>query len=257
MDFDAVIEEEQNVPAVQGQLDISVVMDTIKSRFLPRVQEMEDAAKAIQITDEATFSMAIAMGGQTKDLSKSLEKARKAIIEEPDTFVRSVNKAVKTFKDKLDAIEITIKGKINAHQIKLEAERREAERKAQEEARKLAEEQERARKAQEAERLRIIAEQEAAAKAANVHPPPPPPPVEEVAPVVVVPVIPRKNVQRADTGASVHLRKEWTHELEDISKVPLEYLLLNEQKVRQAIKLGIRNIPGVKIFENETTVLRS
>jgi hypothetical protein len=38
--------------------------------------------------------------------------------------------------------------------------------------------------------------------------------------------------------------------------VPREYLVLNESAVRAAIKNGVRNIPGLKIFETAGTVIR-
>lgn len=41
---------------------------------------------------------------------------------------------------------------------------------------------------------------------------------------------------------------EWDYTIEDMEKVPLEYMQINEKFVRGCIKNGIRTIPGLKIF---------
>ena len=52
------------------------------------------------------------------------------------------------------------------------------------------------------------------------------------------------------------IRKVWAFELQDLSQVPREYLVLDEQKVRQAIRSGERAIPGLRIFQQQQTVYR-
>lgn len=42
----------------------------------------------------------------------------------------------------------------------------------------------------------------------------------------------------------------------DLSKVPLDYLQINEEKICKAIKLGIDNIPGIEIYEEKQTTLK-
>ena len=41
----------------------------------------------------------------------------------------------------------------------------------------------------------------------------------------------------------------------DISKVPLEYLDINKSAVERDIKMGVRNIEGLEIYEESTTIL--
>lgn len=48
----------------------------------------------------------------------------------------------------------------------------------------------------------------------------------------------------------------WDFEVEDPKSVPKEYLKVDDDAIEDAIKKGIRNIPGVKIFSYETTNLR-
>lgn len=50
--------------------------------------------------------------------------------------------------------------------------------------------------------------------------------------------------------------KKWVWELEDGNLLPREYLTIDEKKVNEAIKQGIRNIPGIKVFEKEEIAMR-
>ncbi|MDF9799089.1 hypothetical protein OKW21_004352 [Catalinimonas alkaloidigena] len=52
------------------------------------------------------------------------------------------------------------------------------------------------------------------------------------------------------------VRKVWTFEVKDLSQVPRHYLMLDEQKVRQAIREGKRDIAGLSIFQKQQTVYR-
>ena len=58
-------------------------------------------------------------------------------------------------------------------------------------------------------------------------------------------------------GTNTGLRDNWTWELEDISKVPPEYLEVNSVAVNKAIKTDkVRDIPGLIIKNNRTAVAR-
>lgn len=61
---------------------------------------------------------------------------------------------------------------------------------------------------------------------------------------------------RGDMGAVSSLRTRWTFAVEDLAKVPAEFLALDEVKVRGAIKAGQRAIPGLRIFQESHTVVR-
>ena len=52
------------------------------------------------------------------------------------------------------------------------------------------------------------------------------------------------------------VRKVWTFAVEDLALVPREYLVLDTQKVREAIRNGERHIPGIHIYQQHQTVYR-
>ena len=52
------------------------------------------------------------------------------------------------------------------------------------------------------------------------------------------------------------IRNAWTYEVQNLENVPKEYLMLDEKKVRQAIRSGERSIPGLMIFQKQQTVYR-
>jgi phage host-nuclease inhibitor protein Gam len=45
--------------------------------------------------------------------------------------------------------------------------------------------------------------------------------------------------------------KVWKHRIVDASKVPAEYLTVDEKKIAKVVTAGLRNIPGVEIYETE------
>ena len=71
--------------------------------------------------------------------------------------------------------------------------------------------------------------------------------------------------EAADTGGARKMRglmsttsdrKSWAFEVVDLTKVPTEYLELNERKVRAAIFEGERQIPGLRVYERVVAVVR-
>lgn len=50
--------------------------------------------------------------------------------------------------------------------------------------------------------------------------------------------------------------KKWSWELENEALVPREYLSLDPKKIDEAVKRGVRNIPGIKVSEKEEITMR-
>lgn len=52
------------------------------------------------------------------------------------------------------------------------------------------------------------------------------------------------------------VRRDWDFEVTDLGLVPTEYLLINGPAVRKAIDRGVRDIPGIRVFQRETLAVR-
>lgn len=263
---DAQYEEPGNVVQFQ-KLDL----ETVRPRFADYKMEaarIAAEAKALTVQDQESLNIAVMLGGNAKKIAKAIDAQRKEIILDPSEFVKGVNALCKMITDSLDDTERTAKAKIGQYQARVEMERRERERKAREEAealqrklqaeaeeanrkaaeeaRKRAEEEARARNASEAEieAAKKRAEEEAAKNAV-------------VAPTVAAPVVQEApKITRTEAG-SASQRKVWSFEVENPEAVPREYLMVDEKKVRDAVRMGVRDIAGVKIFEDTKTVFRS
>lgn len=58
-------------------------------------------------------------------------------------------------------------------------------------------------------------------------------------------------------GAIVYTTKEIRFRVVDINSVPRKYLVLNETAIKQDIKLGVNEIAGIEIYEEEITKMRT
>jgi len=57
-------------------------------------------------------------------------------------------------------------------------------------------------------------------------------------------------------GALTALKDNWVAELVDITKVPTAYLQLNDALVKAAIRSGVRDIPGIRIWNDAKAFVR-
>jgi hypothetical protein len=258
MDFMAAVKEAEEVPAAVhipsvliGYNDAEQACRVLRRMYLPEIERMKAQAMAHFVTDEASQNVAITMAGQAKKLATAIEKKRKEVIEAPGEFVKTVNNFVKVFRDSLDEIDRKLKAGIQAHMTKVQMEQREAQERARIEAEKIQREMDARAAALNAQR-----ETEARKAAENGKPAAPMEP-EVIAPVVVAPVVPVQKVFRSETGSSVHLRKDWAWDVLDISLIPGKYLIIDKIAVNQAVRSGIREIPGIRIYETESAIIKA
>lgn len=212
---------------VKPILDPVLAVRSALAEYEPDIVAMVDEARALTVQDDAANVRAVELGNQARKLVKGIEDIRKKHVAPLNERVKDINAAAKVYTERLGEVETGLKRKIGVFQSQQELERRKAE--------------EQARQAIAEEQARL----DALAKKNNV------------APVVLEAVLPPEppRVVRTESGSS-HQRQEWTFEVQDETQVPREYLMVDERKIREAVKAGIREIPGVRIFQKSITVFR-
>jgi len=290
MNLAAVLEDKEQIvdaicvgqpPEILPPVPATLTIEAVKPQFLrivAGVEEMVANAHAIEVKDDESLKYAVALGGAAKKVAKALEAKEKEITAEASDFVKGCRSLRDMFLDRLvantkktntDSIEIVLKAKITAYQSQVELERRkqeeaarkaaaelqakldaeaaEANRKAREEAARIAEEEARKKKASDDE---VAAARKAAEEEAKKH--------EVIAPTVTAPVIPTaNNVTRTETGTSSHQVKTWKCRVVEAALVPRQYCEPSAKLLNDAVKLGVREIPGCIIEELSDTRFRT
>jgi len=229
IDFGAAIPEElkPKLPATYQPFDLDQVKERFSS-YIEKIDSIMEEAQGLIVDTDGTNEEAVALGTSAKQILKKIEDQRKEIIEEPGQYVKSVNSFCKIFTEKLEKIETLMKQKIAQYRAVQEQRRREAE---------LA-----AKKASDDLQKKLDLE----AKKTGTE-----------AVKVETPIIPKQEtVTRSETG-SAYGRKVWTFKIIDVQAVPREYLVVSETLIRDAVKAGVRTIPGVEIFEEVRTSFRT
>lgn len=54
-----------------------------------------------------------------------------------------------------------------------------------------------------------------------------------------------------------HTVKRWKYEVIDVGSVPVEYLAVDDREVKSAIKAGVREIDGLRIYQEEGLAVRT
>ena len=196
--------------------------------FDASIQDMVDAAVALQVDGPKALEQATEMGVQVKRLEKELTTAAGGITRPYFEFKKNVDAMVKGFTSRLGQVMAALNPKIIACRNRMEAERQEKERIAREEA------------------ARVQAQAEAEAKSLGVEPA-----------KAVAPVVPKSDtVTRAATGTA-HTRKVWEFKITDPAMVPAQYLVVDEKLIRADVAAGVREIPGVEIYQTEKMTYRT
>jgi len=224
MDTDSI-----NFEAALGEYSLPVVANSnvILTRFDAEVDNLLMLVQAHQVNGPDSQGQAVILAGNAKKINAAIEKIRVDLVAPALEHQRKVNALAKGYQDKLKAAENDLKHKIASYQQKVEMERRKDESAALEAARKLQEEVNRD------------------AKKAGVAP------VQVLAQVIA----PQPVKIRTEVGTA-YQHTEWRHEIIDTSLVPKEYLMVDERKIREAIKAGVRDIPGCRIYEEKSIRMR-
>lgn len=178
------------------------------------------AAEMMEIVDALSLEAATNTLGVIADTKKRVEERRQFFVKPLNDHVKTINNWFKSILAPLEQADSILRQKILKYR--------------QEEARKRKEEE---------ERLRKLMEEQAKQN-----------PEVPVPTTVIVP-----QLERTVQGAygQVQAREVWMFKIVDESQIPREYLMPNEKAIRAAVKGGVRNIPGVLIYKEESLAVRS
>lgn len=191
-----------------------------------KAQALIAHAEAIEITDDASDYEAVEFIANVKSTLKDWSGLRHFFTDPLEAHKKTIIARFKPDEEGLDrAAKIAGRKHIDYNDAKEEAARKEQER-----LRKLAE----------------AKQEKAAAKAAEKG---------LDAPPVVIPMptveAPAKTMHTA--AGKVTIRTVWKHRVVDFNLLPEEYKVADDVKLGKVVRAGIRQIPGVEIYEEKTT----
>lgn len=229
--------KKENLPVTHENVNefyktqLSLAKQTLE-HYEHEITALTDQVAAIEITNDEENGLAIELGTKCNRIEKAIEDKRLELVKAPKAYAKAIDDLAKYFKDLLKKGADDARAKINDY-LRLQ---RIAAQKAEEERQRV----ERA--------LREKLEKEAAklnAKAKNKDTEAPPVVVPEF---VTTQTVEQPNTIRSKGGAATQV-KTWTYEIIDPLAVPREYLMINETAIRQAIREGLRDLPGIRIYE--------
>lgn len=207
-------------------------------------QELQEYDKAIAVYRKKAESIIIKNADDNQNMTNLIAevvKKKKEIKAKRDAIVSPIKNSIKLIDEEmnkvlkpLELIEDLGKKAIGNYYLA----EKEKERKEEEKARKEAEEK--IRKENLAKKM--ASKNELTSELAKAR-------VEEITDKAMEKVREVKTATISDKGTHVVTRMIWSYEVEDEKKVPREYLQINPSAISTAVRNGVREIAGVKIFE--------
>ena len=193
-----------------------LIMEKINSKELAPIKgrqtKMEKVVNELSITNDSELAFATKALSGIKSFLKEVTAKEKEITKPLNEALKNARALFAPFKDSAKEAETLVKKKMIVYQNELEKKRREAEEK----------------EAAKVEKGSIKPE------TAVRH-------LEEVA---------KPETHVKEGSASVTFKKVKDFEVEDVSKLPVEYLLANEVAIRKAMREGVE-LEGVRYFEKD------
>lgn len=181
---------------------------------------------------------------EVSEYNKALTAQRQELTKPLKDEARAIEAEYKKPLDFLKEADATIRAKINAY---LTAERKRIEAEAL--AAKQAAEDEALRQAEALEKDKAAAAQYDEVTAAAIRES-----IDEKQNSLIEATAKQEKINQSSETAVV--RQIWTFRVTDISKVPAEFLLINEKAVREAIRSGVREISGISIFSESQVAIK-
>lgn len=234
------------------QTESITIVARVKAALLARYEEAlgrarTKAAELAVVDSPETLARCTALALQASEASSALEKLStetvRPLFEEEKRIRARHRPLIDAFK--LLHAELTQRGGKYA----LAEKKRQDEERARAE-RELLEQQRRERAAQVAATSPTATDAERAAAEATAAE------AFVARQAIVVPPAPGRPVGSTTSQGSLLAEEVHDFELDDLSLVPREYLMLDEKAVRAALDRGIRTIPGLRVFPTIATGTR-
>jgi len=238
-------ERETKLEAINKDIDTFVLKT--KTLVIKTKEQMTGATEYLANIVARKKRIEVIRISYTQPLNETLRninadfKKASAPLEESEGIVKS--KMIEYRRVESERIEVKRKKEEEKQrkqdEIRRKKERRQAEKEAKIAEKKLAKENLSKKKAADAQKI-IDDEKQAKQDELDKQ-------GEEFVPEVD---IKQENTVHSESGAA-RMRKVWKFEIENEKQIPKAYLTVDEVKIRKAIKSGIREIAGVRIYEDE------
>lgn len=193
-------------------------------------------AERYQVASPEAMAYGTDLLAQIKAVAKRSEEARKVLVKPLNDHVAMINAQFKAVTGPLDLAERTVKSRMVRYTA-------EVERAAREEAQRLHREaQERA--LAEAVELDAAGKTTAADAALSL-----------AADTKTAPA-PRAAAMTTAAGNMASVRKTWEFEVVDFGALDDRYKVVNDVALREAVRAGVREIAGCRIYQRDSVVIR-
>lgn len=192
-----------------------------------QIEMLAVACKNFVITDDASLEKGKELVKEARRIEQFIEEKRKEATKPLLDKKKQIDEFAKSLTNELNNAVKSLRAQMQKYE-------EEKERRRLEELRRLVEE--RRRKEEELRQAQLSQDETQVEK------------LQELA------KIEEKTSQLSEKSSS--LRMIWTFEVVDINQVPREYLVLDETAVRRAIQSGVREIPGLRIFQKPSLVIK-
>lgn len=224
------------------------VFDTIKANIQLYVKPIFE----MKIDSNETLERVTDAARELKNFEKKVETRRKELVSPFNDQVKVINGYAGSVAALLEPATAHLKNEMKKWESVLEQKRIEEQKKIDEEKkRREAEAAEKARISHEeaeavaafgseedGERAKLLAQAEAETEQAAII------------------AIDKKATKEVQSMRVSGVKKVWTFNVTDPNLVPREYLVVDEKKIREAIRAEVREIPGVEIFQDTQIAIR-
>ncbi len=233
------------------QTDIAQIVAYGESIVITSTEEVEAATEVVARIAKTKK----AVKDQRLKITRPLDQAKKAALDQEKEVLAPLEPLDRMLRDGIGNFHAEQERKRRQEQERIERERREAEAKAraeaeaaEREARRLEYEAGR-RKTEEAQARQEEKAEEAhlTAEVARLR--------EKVAQEAPVQQVVSTGPTRTASGTA-STRMVWSFEIEDAALIPRNFLKVDESAIRDAVRSGVREIPGVKIEQKPQVAVR-